>query len=141
MEKFSVIDKAAPFKAFYDAKISGNGHLLSIYTHKVPTHVKDGFFNDSKAHYANLRTFIAETLPRYLPESGFIGGQRPGEDDFHVGAWLARIAATLGGTTDKDGVQVLEKQVDGPVPPKVISYWAAWAERESWKSTYSDGLH
>lgn len=141
MEKFSVTDEAAPFKSFYDEKIAGNGHLLNIYTHKAPAHVKDGFFGVSNAHWANLRTFIVETLPVYLPESGFIGGEKPGEDDFHVAAWLARIVATLSGAADKDGVQVLEKEVDGPVPAKIVSYWAAWTERQSWKVTYSGGLH
>ena len=85
--------------------------------------------------------FIKDILPGYLPDSGFIGGERPGEDDFHVAAWLARIAATLGGDAGKDGVHALEKELGVPVPDKVANYWAAWSERESWKITYREGLH
>jgi len=141
LEKYSATPHAVPFKSFYEAKISGNGNLLAIYQAKVPDHVKNGFFESSKQHWENLRVFIKETLPGYLPESGFIGGERPGEDDFHVAAWLARIAATLGGDAGKDGVKVLEKELEGPVPNKVANYWAAWSERESWKVTYREGLH
>ena len=76
-------------------------------------------------------------MPGYLPESGLIGGERPGEDDFHVGAWLARIVSTTGGKE----VSALEAELGQPVPPKVVSYWNAWSERDSWKKVYAQGLH
>lgn len=132
---------AAEHKEFYDAKIAGNGGLLKIYNGEVPSEVKQGFFEQSKAHAANIRSFILDVVPAHLPESGFIGGERPGEDDFHLGAWFARIAGVAGGSIDKNGVNVLVAELGAPVPPKVVAYWAAWSARPSWKKVYADGLH
>jgi len=141
LEKFAATPGAAEFKPFYDAKIAGNGGLLAIYQSEAPAHVRDGFFQSSQQHMDNIRTFIQDILPGYLPESGFIGGERPGEDDFHVAAWLARVAATMGGSADKDGVKALEKEINGPVPAKIAQYWTVWSERGSWKTVYAGGLH
>jgi hypothetical protein len=141
LEKFSVTPVGIAFKSFYDAKIASNESSLAIYQSKSDAKVTDDFFQSSKTHWENLRKFINEILPPYLPDSGFIGGERPGEDDFHVAAWLARITATTGGNPDKDGVKALEKELGGPVPTKIANYWNSWSERESWKITYSEGLH
>jgi len=103
--------------------------------------VKNDFFNKSKAHWAALRTFILDILPEYLPNSGFIGGVRPGEDDFHVAAWLARIACVSGAKKTEEGLKELKKEVGVPIPEKVAQYWNAWGQRESWKKVYQNGLH
>jgi len=137
LEKHSKTPEGAAHANFYKEKIAGNGGLLSIYKGEVPDDDKNKFFGASKAHWEHLRKFILEELPTRLPEQGFVGGDKPGEDDFHVGAWLARIVSTVGGTD----VDALRSELDQGVPPKVASYWAAWSARDSWKSVYASGLH
>lgn len=85
--------------------------------------------------------YILNVLPTILPDSGFIAGSEPGEDDFHVGAWLARVAWITGAAKEADGYEKLEKELKVSVPAKVASYWQAWAARDSWKKVYADTLH
>jgi len=138
LEKYSATPEAAPFKAFYDAKLAGNGGLLAIYQGKAPEEVKEGFFKQSQAHFANVTAFVFEVLPSHLTGSGFIGGEQPGEDDFHVGAWLTRIAATVGATSGDDALKAFEAAYGKPVPEKVAAYWNAWIVRSSWKKVYAE---
>ncbi|KZT42559.1 hypothetical protein SISSUDRAFT_1116836 [Sistotremastrum suecicum HHB10207 ss-3] len=140
------LEKYAPtappeLKSFYDAKLAGNGALNSFYAGTASDDAKAAFFTQSQGHWASLKEFILKTLPGYLPSSGFIAGEKPGEADFHVGAWIARIGAVVGGSPDSKGVLALEKELGEPVPARVQAYWAAWSERESWKQLYKDGLH
>ncbi len=108
----------------------------------MPNAVKDGFFTQSVQHWETLAAYITNELPAALPETGpFLGGAAPGEDDFHLGAWLARLVFLTQGTADKDGYKSLEKERKGPVSPKVAAYWAAWVERYSFKKVYVNGLH
>lgn len=137
LEHHAASSEGAEHSEFYKAKIAGNGGILSIYNGSATAEATQQFYETSQQHWVQLRKFILEELPGYLPEHGFIGGERPGEDDFHVGAWLARIVATTGG---KD-VGALEAELGHPVPPKVIEYWNTWSVRDSWKKVYADGLH
>jgi hypothetical protein len=121
--------------------MASNGSLLAIYQSKASSDVREGFLESSKQHMENIAEFVRNILPDYLPESDFIGGERPGEDDFHVVAWLSRLSAIAGGAADKDGIKALEKELNGPVPEKVVRYFAAWSERDSWKTIYAKGLH
>ncbi|TBU35169.1 hypothetical protein BD309DRAFT_977667 [Dichomitus squalens] len=141
LEKHADLPEAAEHKAFYDAKRAANGGILAIYKGEVPEDVKQGFFKQSVAHWQTLANFILVDLPAVLPESGFLGGETPGEDDFHLAAWLARIAFLTGGKNDKDGYEALERETKEPVPAKVVAYWQAWAERPSFKKVYQNGLH
>jgi hypothetical protein len=141
LKKWTATPEAAPFKSFYDEKLARNGEILAVYESRSSEEAKAGFFATSKGFIESLKHFINNTLPTYLPGSEFIGGERPGEADFHAGAWLARIAATQGGKLGEDGINVLEKELGGPVDPKIVKYWIAWSGRESWKSVYADGLH
>ena len=92
-------------------------------------------------HWETISAFILNDLPTLLPESGFLGGAIPGEDDFHLGAWLARLVHVAGGKNEKEGYKALEKETKQPIPPKVVAYWTAWTERPSWNRVYKDGLH
>ncbi|OSD03506.1 hypothetical protein PYCCODRAFT_1434403 [Trametes coccinea BRFM310] len=141
LEKHSVLPEAAPLKSIYDEKKKGNGSFLSVYKGEVPEETKQAFFKQSIQHWNNLVSFILNDLPAALPESGFLGGQNPGEDDFHLAAWLVRIAHLVGASADKDGIKALEKETKKPIPPKVAAYWAAWVERPSFKKVYVNGLH
>ncbi|CCM00952.1 uncharacterized protein FIBRA_02999 [Fibroporia radiculosa] len=139
--KHSKTHQAAPFKQFYDDKIAGNGGVLSIYKGEAPDDAKTAFMKQSQVHWETIASFYQNELPSVLPESGFLGGATPGEDDFHLAAWLARIAHVQGGNVGKDGYKVIEKETKQPTPPKVAAYWAAWSERPSWKKVYASGLH
>ncbi|KAI0639331.1 hypothetical protein C8Q77DRAFT_53853 [Trametes polyzona] len=141
LEKNGARPEAAPFKAFYDEKKAANGGILAIYKGEASAEAREAFIKQSIQHWEALAAFILNELPAALPESGFIGGATPGEDDFHVGAWLTRIVQLTGGSAAKDGYKSLEKETKKPVSPKVAAYWAAWVERPSFKKVYANGLH
>jgi hypothetical protein len=142
LDKHSGTSQGANHRKFYDAKIAENGRILSIYQAKAPENVKDSFFECSRAHWNTLKAFILEELPDILPESGFLGGDKPGEDDFHLAAWLARIASVAGGgDSSKVGARAIEKELGKATPEKVVSYWTAWSGRKSWQEVYANGLH
>jgi len=132
---------ASEHKAFYDAKIAGNGFLVSLFDGTAPPQAVQAFIAQSTAHWKNVSQFISMKLPKYLPESGFIGGDMPGEDDFHLAAWLARTVGVAGGSPAAEGVTCLEGELGGAVPKKVENYWKIWSERKSWKAQYAQGLH
>ncbi|KAI1797809.1 hypothetical protein LXA43DRAFT_268290 [Ganoderma leucocontextum] len=141
LDKHADLPEAAEFRAFYEAKKVANGGILAIYKGAVPEEAKQSFFKHSIAHWQTIANFILVDLPVKLPDSGFLGGETPGEDDFHLAAWLARVAFLTGGTNDKDGYKALAKETKEPVPAKVVAYWQAWAERPSFKKVYQNGLH
>ncbi|KAH9985910.1 hypothetical protein BJV77DRAFT_1030743 [Russula vinacea] len=74
--------------------------------------------------------FLDETLPAAIGEGPFIGGARPGVDDFHVGS---------GAQKSEEGVSVLEKRF-GPLPEKVKAYWIAWIARDSWVKAFPENV-
>jgi hypothetical protein len=141
LERISATPEAAEFKAFYDEKIAANGGLLKVYKYEVPEEAKIGFFQASTAHVANIHDLILNVIAAKLPSSGFLGGARPSEDDFHLIGWLARIASTVFASNDANGILAYEKELGVPVPPNVVAYWKLWAERSSFKTVYAGGLH
>lgn len=141
MLKNAATPEGAQFKAFYDAKSAGNGGLLALFKGEAPEAAKKGFFDNSIKHWQRIAAYIANELPDLLPESGFLGGEVPGEDDFHLAAWLARVASVIGGAPSKGGYRVFENETKAPVPAKVAAYWDAWTERPGWKQTYPTELH
>ncbi|KAJ7783466.1 hypothetical protein DFH07DRAFT_864483 [Mycena maculata] len=140
LEKYSQSPEGAPYKAFYETKLAQNGGMLAIAKGTAPPEHKELFFKRSEEHSANIKAALLEVLPGALPDSGFIGGAVPGEDDFHVGAWLTRIAATTGAKSSGDAVAAIETAY-GAVPAKVAAYWEAWTARPSWQAVYAGGLH
>ncbi|KAH8988382.1 hypothetical protein EDB92DRAFT_1948056 [Lactarius akahatsu] len=100
-------------------------------------HAKQGFYSASTAVWDSIKVFAVETLPAAISEGPFIGVATPGVDDYHVGAWIARIAFLLGAQKSDEGVAVLEKGF-GPIPEKVKVYWSAWTARDSWVKAYPD---
>jgi len=138
LEKYSALPEGAKYKEWYDQKKEKNGGLLKIYKGEAPP---DEFYNISINHWKNVVNLILNEFPQFLPESGFIGGAEPGEDDFHVGAWLARVTWITGGDKEADGYKALEKELHAPVPEKVVAYWKAWSSRPSWAKVYAETLH
>src|SRR6266852_5452468 len=104
-------------------------------TAKLPTR---RFFSKSSALWDGIKVFIVETLPAAFTEGPFIGGVRPGVDDFHVGAWIARIAF-VSGAQKSEGWSALEK-IFGPLPENVKAYWTAWIGRDSWVKAYPENV-
>ena len=141
LERHAAHPDAAAFRAFYDAKKAANGGLLAVYKGAAPDAAKRAVFADAAARWETIGAFVAHDLPAALPESGFLGGAAPGEDDFHLGAWLARVVFLAGGKGDKEGYRALERETKGPMPAKVAAYWAAWVERPSFQKVYEKGLH
>jgi len=117
--------------------LAANGPVAALYTGTAPPELKQDYFAKSTQHWVDLRAFLLNELPQYLPASGFIAGDRPGTADFHVAAWLARIVATQQGTD----TTALEKELGQPVPEKIIAYFQAWSARPSWGEVYAAGLH
>ncbi|KAL1690410.1 hypothetical protein GGG16DRAFT_55812 [Schizophyllum commune] len=144
LEEQSVLPEAAPYKAFYEEKKKANGGLLAIFQGKVPAETKEGFFKTSQAHFENVKKYLYEVLPKHLPSSSsgpFLGGAQPGEDDFHLGAWLTRIAAVSGAQKPEEAAEKLAASFGAPVPKEVLAYWDAWVVRPSWKEVYEGGCH
>lgn len=138
LEKYAASPEGAEFSEFYQAKIKGNGAIQKIYKGET---ANTEFFATSTAHWNAIVEYLTKDLPAILPDSGFIGGSEPGEDDFHVGAWLARVAWVSGADKDSEGYKALEKEVGGPVHPKIVAYWKAWSARPSWQKVYAETLH
>lgn len=126
-------------KAFYDKQIASIAGLYAILNKQAPEEAKQGFFAKSTALWDGIKAFTLEGLPAAIAEGPFISGARPGVDDFHVGAWLTRIAFLLGAQKSEEGVSALEKAF-GPLPEKVKVYWATWVARDSWVKAYPDNV-
>jgi hypothetical protein len=138
------LERVAPtappeLKPFFDAKLAGNGGAVAIYADGAPAEKTGPFFKTSQANWNAVANFVTVVLPVHLPEQGFVGGDVPGETDFHLGAYLARIVSVLGGQNEQDGWKSLS--AFGEVPASVSQYWKAWQARESWNVVYKDGLH
>jgi len=126
--------------------VTDNGQVRSIYRSKVAENMKNDSFERSKAHCDALRSFISIFSPAYLPNSGFVGRDKPGEDDFHVAAWLARIASVSGTKTEE--LNELGKEVRVLILKKWGSNGKRWvrgtAERRSiktWTSADMTAVH
>ncbi|KAL0572477.1 hypothetical protein V5O48_009484 [Marasmius crinis-equi] len=141
LEKFSKTPEGTGLKDFYEPRLKGNGDLHAIYQNKASEEEKKKFFAHSNEHYDAIAAFIHDELPKHLPESGFIGGSTPGEDDLHLGAWLARIATTNGATSGDNGLAAFEKAYGKSLPPKVATYWNTWSSHSVFKKVYAEGTH
>ncbi|KAL0061343.1 hypothetical protein AAF712_011860 [Marasmius tenuissimus] len=71
--------------------------------HPPPPTSKQDFFSKSTSHFNAIGDFIHDELPQYLPSGGLLlGGTEPSEDDYHLDAWIIRIAATNGAKTGEE---------------------------------------
>jgi len=130
------------YAAFYKQKDEENRPGVQIYSEGAPDELTKPFFEQSQANWDAIGSLIYTDLPKHLPESGFVGGDAPGEADWHVAAWIARIGAVLGAKATPGEWETLSQLKGGePVPKKVQNYWDAWANRESWNSVYASGLY
>jgi len=139
LKKHAETPEAEVHKPFYDKQITAISGLHAVLNRQASDEAKQGFFSSSTTLWESIKVFIVETFPAAIAEGPFIGGDRPGVDDFHVGAWLARIAFVLGAQNSVAGVATLEKAF-GPLPEKVKAFWSAWIVRDSWVKAYPDNV-
>jgi len=141
LKKYAATPEAQVHKSFYDNQITKISGLHAVLNGQAPDDGKQRFFSKSSALWDGIKVFTVETLPTSITEGPFIGGVRPGVDDFHVGAWIARIAFVSGAQKSEEGLSVLEKRF-GTLPEKVKAYWRAWIVRDSWVKAYpNNALH
>jgi hypothetical protein len=139
LKRYAMTPEGQAHKSFYDQRIAAISGLYALLNGQASDEVKQSSFSATTALWDAIKAFTVETLPAAIAEGPFIGGDRPGVDDFHVGAWLARIASVLGAQNSDAGVSVLEKAF-GPLPEKVKVFWSAWIVRDSWVKTYPDNV-
>jgi hypothetical protein len=137
LKKYAAAPEGQVHKAFYDEKIESIGRNSAVFSGNATQEHRQGHFAASTDLWVAIKAFAVETLPAAITAGPFIGGSRPGVDDFHVGAWLARIAFILGAHKSDEGIAALEKNF-GPLPEKVKVYWSAWIVRDSWVKAYPD---
>jgi hypothetical protein len=140
IKEYAALPTAVPFQAIFDARIATFSIMLSIFDGSASESTKKTFFAASQDKYEASRAFVIDTLPASITDGPFVAGVQPGEDDFHVAAWLARIARSAGASSESEGLAALETWFGAPVPEKVKVLWSAWVERESWKTVYPDGV-
>lgn len=141
MKRYAAAPEGQANKPFYEGRIAKLSGLYAVLNGQAAEDVKRAFFSKSTALWENVKVFLDETLPAAIGEGPFIGGARPGVDDFHVGVWLARIAWSSGAQKSEEGVSVLEKRF-GPLLEKVKAYWIAWIARDSWVKAFPENaLH
>jgi hypothetical protein len=137
LKKYAASQEGQAHKTFYDEKIASVSRDHALLNGYATREDKQGYFAASTDLWIAIKAFVVETLPAGITVGPFISGAHPGVDDFHVGAWIARIAFVLGAQKSEEGVAVLEKNF-GPLPEKVKAYWGAWITRDSWVKTYPD---
>lgn len=141
MKKYAATPEAEVHKEFYDTQITKISGLQAVLNGQAPDEAKQRLFSKSSALWDGIKVFIVQTLPTAITEGPFIGGARPGVDDFHVGAWIARIAFVSGAQKSEEGLNALEERF-GQIPEKVQEYWTAWIGRDSWVKAYAENaLH
>ncbi|KAI0032120.1 hypothetical protein K488DRAFT_86154 [Vararia minispora EC-137] len=139
MKGFLALPESAPFKAHIEAKIVDAESILAVYHLKAPEEARTQYYATSLANRNAARAMIYETLPSAIAEGPFVGGATPGEDDFHVIAWLIRSALVSGAEKTEQAAESLEKRFGAPLPEQIKKLLAAWEPREGFKSTYAEG--
>ncbi|KAH9957533.1 hypothetical protein BC827DRAFT_1270230 [Russula dissimulans] len=70
----------------------------------------------------DIKGFIVVALPAAIDRGPFIAGAESEVDDFHVAAWLVRIAYVVGAQKSDEGVSALERRFR-PIPHKIKVFW------------------
>ena len=111
--------------------------MNAIYQLKVPADGQAAFFARSQVHWDRVRVALFTMFPAFLTAAPFVSGDAHGEDDFHLMAWLTRIASLVGATTGEEWPRAFEKVYGVALPEAVVEYWIV---RPSWKKVYANGL-
>jgi len=138
------LDKYAPeapaeFKKFLEEKQKGNRQLLEFYTGNPDDAAKRAHYKATKEMWTSAGIVIRGVITQALQKTGgpFAGGDKPGEPDFHIITWLARMATNAGvepGSPASVAIPKLQEKTGGHAfDPVVSKYWDAWTQRESFK--------
>ncbi|KAG8983758.1 hypothetical protein FRB90_005780, partial [Tulasnella sp. 427] len=122
LKTYREFDTTSKHRAFYDYRYKLEAPQRAVYfgssSDPEVASAKSAYFSASRQIWTAIRTFLRLAAPHYLPSPGtpFIGGECPGEDDFHFIVWLARIVLLTGGGPNEDGVLTLQKELGEDVP-------------------------
>jgi len=126
---------------FLEDKLAANKMLLDTYAGSTGAESQKAFF---EAATKSWQEGVPEVLGK-LEESikgTYVLGDQVSLGDLHLIAWLSRIIEIAGGDRTAAGLQTLEQSLANfKIGPKLEAFWAAWIERESFKSVYASGLH
>ncbi|CAK9783587.1 hypothetical protein CC85DRAFT_287773 [Cutaneotrichosporon oleaginosum] len=143
------LDQYAPaggeFASFLQEKQKGNGALLSFYTGNPDEAVRQKMYADAAAQWKSAGNLIRGEITHILRKTpgSFLGGSdAPGEADFHLITWLARIITDAGGkpgSVSGEAFAALQQRIGSePIDPVVAGYWDTWTQRPSFKKL---GVH
>jgi hypothetical protein len=136
------------YKNFYKRRLAENSYIFKYFggaksVEEIPEKDRKDWYEKGTQLWAEIAKFIWDTLPDHLPGGDkFIGEgdlqDRPGEVDFHFGAWLARIVLVSGGDqVDEKGIEALKSlRPNQELPVKVVDYWKASVRREPWQKVF-----
>jgi hypothetical protein len=122
-------------KEYWAPRRDENTFPFRVYSGAATEEEKQKFFAWAQGYWTTLASFIADALPTYLPETGFVDGPEPGINDFELGGWLTSVIGTSG------GVENIEEVAGKPLSEKVVKYFESWKSRHSWQNTYKAGLY
>ncbi|BEI82183.1 hypothetical protein CcaverHIS002_0300510 [Cutaneotrichosporon cavernicola] len=133
------------FADFILAKQKFNGTLLSFYTGNPDEATRQKIYADANGQWKSAGEFIRGEVTHILrktPGSYLGGASTPGEADYHLITWLARIITDAGGAAGSvsgEAFAALQKRIGPePIDPVVAGYWDGWTQRPSFKKL---GVH
>jgi len=127
----------AEFKRFLEEKQKGNRQFLEFYTGNPDEATRQAHYKATKEMWNSAGIVIRGVITQALQKTSgpFAGGDKPGEPDFHIITWLARMATDAGvapGSKASEVMPALQKITGGHAfDPVVSKYWDAWTQRES----------
>lgn len=138
------LDKFAPsapeeFKSFLEKKQKDNQQLLDFYNGNPDDAAKQQHYAATKEMWRSAGIVIRGVLTQAIQKNGgtYAGGDKPGEADFHIITWLARMATNAGvepGASASEAIGKLRDYTGGhAIDPSVEKYWDAWSKRDSFK--------
>lgn len=127
---------------FLKDKLSANLLLESIYIGKAGQETESGFFDVGIKAWSKYLPECLDNLEKTIVGT-FALGDHVALADLHIISWLTRIVEVCG-TDQKDAssMEIVGQQIGNgyKVGPKVAAFWAAWVERESFKTVYKKNL-
>ncbi|GMK58030.1 hypothetical protein CspeluHIS016_0500620 [Cutaneotrichosporon spelunceum] len=140
-----VKEDTGEFETFIKEKQKFNGTLLSLYTGEADDDTVKKVYSDANAQWKNAGDFIRGEVTHILrktPGSYLGGASVPGEADYHLITWLARIITDAGGkagSVSGEAFAALQARIGPePIDPVVAGYWDSWTQRASFKKL---GVH
>ncbi|KAL1413633.1 hypothetical protein Q8F55_001411 [Vanrija albida] len=132
-------DAPAEFKAFLEGKQRANGHLLEFFTGNPDQEARTALYTSAQQLWDHAGQFIRGEVTHLLKKSNgsYLNGQEPGEADYHLITWLARIITNAGvqpNSISGVALKAVQERTGGQeIDPVVAGFWDSWTQRESFK--------